>query len=199
MNADEKGRKGDGRISRDSHGEGSRESRSVPFSPHPISGLCPLYGDIVRLASYAIFATLKRESANRRRLGRSRSPAWLAFWRQFEPDKLVAAFPCRIDRRHESFRMLFEHTNVVRTEHNKSQFAAFQILLIFETLIRRDHDSKPGVFCCAQKITVDQPCPAQFLSRADVVFPEITQEWVRDVLIKQNAQIAGSRRTVLRL
>jgi hypothetical protein len=30
------------------------------------------------------------------------------------------------------------------------------------------------------------------------VFSEITQEWVRDVLIKQNAQIAGSRRTVLR-
>jgi hypothetical protein len=30
------------------------------------------------------------------------------------------------------------------------------------------------------------------------VFPEITQEWVRDVLIEQNAQIAGSRRTVLR-
>ena len=95
--------------------------------------------------------------------------------------------------------MLFEHTNVVRTEHDKSQFAAFQILLIFETLIRRDHDPKPGVFRCAQKITVDQPSPAQFLSRADVVFPEITQEWVRDVLIKQNAQIAGSRRTVLRL
>jgi hypothetical protein len=31
------------------------------------------------------------------------------------------------------------------------------------------------------------------------VFREITQEWVRDVFIKQNAQIAGSRRTVLRL
>jgi len=65
-------------------------------------------------------------------------------------------------------------------------------------LIRRDYDSKPGVFCCAQKITVDQPSPTQFLGRADVVFSEITQEWVRDVLIKQNAQIAGSRRTVLR-
>ncbi len=95
--------------------------------------------------------------------------------------------------------MLFEHTNVVRTEHDKSQFAALQILLVFETLIRRDHDFKPGVFCCAQKITVDQSSPAQFLSRADVVFREITQEWVRDVFIKQNAQIAGSRRTVLRL
>ena len=53
--------------------------------------------------------------------------------------------------------MLFEHANVVRTEHDKSQFAAFQILLIFETLIRRDHDPKPGVFRCAQEITVDQP------------------------------------------
>ncbi len=95
--------------------------------------------------------------------------------------------------------MLFEHADVVRTEHDESQFAAFQILLIFETLIRRDHDSKPGVFCCAQKITVDQPRPSEFLSCADVVFLEITQEWVRDVLIKQNAQIAGSRRTVLRL
>ena len=94
--------------------------------------------------------------------------------------------------------MLFEHTNVVRTEHNKSQLAAFQILLIFETLIRRDHDSKPGVFRYAQKITVDQSSPAQFLSRADVVFPEIMQEWVRDVLINQNAQTAGFRRTVLR-
>ena len=99
---------------------------------HPISGLLPLYGNIVRLASYAIFTTIKRESANWRWLGRWRSPARLAFWRQFEPDKLVAAFPCRIPRRHESFRMLFEHTNVVRTEHDKSQFAAFQILLIFE-------------------------------------------------------------------
>ena len=92
--------------------------------------------------------------------------------------------------------MLFEHTNVIRTEHDKSQFAPFQILLIFETLIRRNHDSKPGFFCCAKKITVDQPSPAQFLGRADIVFREITQEWVRDVLIKQNAQIAGSRRTV---
>jgi hypothetical protein len=36
-----------------------------------------------------------------------------------------AAFPRRIDRSHEFFRMLFEHTNVVRTEHDKSQFAAF--------------------------------------------------------------------------
>ena len=45
--------------------------------------------------------------------------------------------------------MPFEHTNVIRTQHDKSQFAAFQILLIFETLIRRDHDSKPGVFRCA--------------------------------------------------
>src|SRR5271165_623739 len=101
-------------------------------------------------SSYAIFTTRKRESANRRWLGRRRRPAWLAFWRRFEPDKLVAAFPCRIDRRHESFRMHFEHANVVRTEHDKSQFAAFQILLIFETLIRRDHDSKPGVFRRAQ-------------------------------------------------
>lgn len=67
--------------------------------------------------------------------------------------------------------MLFEDANVVRTEHDKSQFAAFQILLIFETLIRRDHNFKPGVLCCAQKIAVDQPSPAQFLSRADVVFP----------------------------
>jgi hypothetical protein len=92
--------------------------------------------------------------------------------------------------------MLFEHTNVIRTEHDKSQFAPFQILLIFETLIRRNHDSKPGIFCCPQKITVDQPSPAQFLSRADVVIREITPEWIRDVLIKQNAQIAGSRRTV---
>jgi len=39
--------------------------------------------------------------------------------------------------------MLFEHTNVVRTQHDKSQLAAFRILLIFETLIRRNHDSKP--------------------------------------------------------
>jgi hypothetical protein len=31
------------------------------------------------------------------------------------------------------------------------------------------------------------------------VFCEKTQKWVRDVLIKQNAQIAGSRRTALRL
>ncbi len=129
-------------------------------------------------------------------LGRWRSPALVASWRQFEPDKLVAAFPYRIDRRHESFRMLFEHANVIRTEHDKSQFAAFKILLIFETLIPRDHDSKPGVFCRPQKVTVDQPSPAQFLSRADVVICEITPEWIRDVLIKQNAQIAGSRRTV---
>jgi len=92
--------------------------------------------------------------------------------------------------------MLFEHANVIRAEHDKRQFAAFQILLIFETLIRRDHDSKPGIFCCPQKITVDQPSPTQFLSRADVVVREITQEWIRDVLIKQNAQIAGSRRTL---
>jgi hypothetical protein len=28
------------------------------------------------------------------------------------------------------------------------------------------------------------------------VIREITPEWIRDVLIKQNAQIAGSRRTV---
>jgi hypothetical protein len=28
------------------------------------------------------------------------------------------------------------------------------------------------------------------------VFRKITQKWVRDVLIKQNAQIAGPRRTV---
>ena len=68
------------------------------------------------------------------------SPTRLAFWRQFEPDKLVAAFPCRID----------------------------------------------------------QLSPAPFLSRADVVFLDIAQEWVRYVLIKQNAQIAGSRRTVSR-
>lgn len=95
--------------------------------------------------------------------------------------------------------MFFEHTNMVRTQHNKSQFAAFQILLIFEALIRRDHDSKPGVFRCPQKITVNQPRPARFLSRADVVFCEKTQKWVRVVLIKQNAQIAGSRRTALRL
>ena len=93
-----------------------------------------------------------RESANWRCLCRWRGSARLAFWRQFEPDELVAALPCRIDRRHESFRMPFEHANVVRAEHDKSQFAAFQILLIFETLIRRDQDSKPGVFRCAQKI-----------------------------------------------
>lgn len=103
----------------------------------------------------------KRESANWHwLLGRWFSPARLGFWRQIKPDKLVAAFPCRIDRRNELFRMLFEHSNVVRTKHDKSQLAAFQILLIFETLIRRDHGSKTGVFCCSQQIAVDQPSPA---------------------------------------
>jgi len=169
---------------------GGRKHRS------PASFLCWKH---VRFAFYAIFTTLKRESANWRWLRQWRSPARLAFWRQFEPDKLVATLLCRIDRRHESFRMLFEQTNVVCAENDKSQLSAFQILLTFKTLIRRDHYFKPGVFCCAQKIAVYQPSPAQILSRADVVFLEIPQERVRDVLIKKYAQIAGSRRTVLRL
>jgi hypothetical protein len=57
----------------------------------------------------------------------------------------------------------------------RASLRPFQILLIFETLIRRDHDSKPGIFCCLQQITVDKPSPTQFLSRADVVLREITQ------------------------
>ena len=43
-------------------------------------------------------------------------------------------------------RMLFEQTNTVGTEHGKCRFAALQILLRFESLIRGDHHSKPGAF-----------------------------------------------------
>ena len=49
------------------------------------------------------------------------------------------------------------------TEDDKRQLAAFQILLIFETLSRRAQDSNPGGCSCAQKIAVDQ-----LLCRADV-------------------------------
>lgn len=94
--------------------------------------------------------------------------------------------------------MPFEDTNVVRTQHDKSQLAAFQVLLIFQALIGRDHNTKPRVFRRPEKITVDEPSPAEFRSGENIVFREIMPKRVRDVLIKQNAQIAGSRRTVLR-
>ena len=38
--------------------------------------------------------------------------------------------------------MPFEYADVIGAEYNKSQLAAFQILLIFQALICRHHDSK---------------------------------------------------------
>lgn len=71
-------------------------------------------------------STLRQPPGTCLTLSRWFSPAPLAFWRQIEPDKLVAAFPCRIHCGHKYFRMLLEDTDAVRAEHDKSQFAAFR-------------------------------------------------------------------------
>ncbi len=94
--------------------------------------------------------------------------------------------------------MLFENADMIRTQHYQRQLAAFQILLIFEALVGRDHDVKPVIFSGFQKIAVGKPRPALFFRRPDVVCYEIGPELIRDVLIEQDAQIAGFRRTVLR-
>ena len=87
---------------------------------------------------------------------------------------------------------------MICTQHYQRQLAAFEILLILEALIGRDHDVKPVIFGGLQKIAVGKPRPALFLRRPDVVCYEIGPELIRDVLIEQDAQIAGFRRTVLR-
>lgn len=95
--------------------------------------------------------------------------------------------------------MLFENTDTVCTQHYNRQLAAFQILLISEALIRRDHDVKTVPLRNLQKIAVDEPRPALFLRGADVVLREIAQKLIGDVLIEQDAQIVGFPRTALRL
>ncbi len=114
------------------------------------------------------------------------------------PDKLVAPSLGGIDGQHELFGMLFENADMICTQNHQRQFAALQILLIFEALIGRDHDVKPVIFSGLQKIAVGKPRPALFRRRPDVVCCEIGPELIRDVLIEQDAQIAGFRRTVLR-
>ena len=95
--------------------------------------------------------------------------------------------------------MLFENADMICTQHYQRQFAAFQILLIFEALIGRDQDVKPVIFSGLQKIAIGEPRPALFRRRPHIVCYQVGPELVRDVLIEQDAQIAGSRRTVLRL
>ena len=94
--------------------------------------------------------------------------------------------------------MLFENADVICTQHYQRQFAAFEILLIFEALIGRDQDVKPVIFSGLQKIAVGKPRPALFRHGPDVVCYEIGPELIRDVLIEQDAQVAGFRRTALR-
>ena len=94
--------------------------------------------------------------------------------------------------------MLFENANMIRTQHYQRQLAAFQILLIFEAFIGCDHNVKPVIFSGLQKIAVSEARPTLFLRRPDVVRYEIGPELIRDVLIEQDAQVAGFRRTVLR-
>jgi hypothetical protein len=63
--------------------------------------------------------------------------------------------------------MLFENADMICTQHYQRQLAAFQILLIFETLIGRDQDVKPVVFRGLQKIAVGnraQPSSATVLT-----------------------------------
>ena len=94
--------------------------------------------------------------------------------------------------------MLFENADMICTQHDQRQLAACQILLIFEALIGRDQDVKAVIFGGPQKIAVGKPRPALFRRCPDVVRYEIAPELIGDVLIEQDAQIAGSRRTVLR-
>ena len=92
--------------------------------------------------------------------------------------------------------MHFQNAEMVCTQHYNRQLAALQILLIFEALIRRDLDAKPVLFRLLQKIAIERPRPTLLRRRVDLVLSKLAPKPIRDVLIEQDTQIAGFRRTV---
>ena len=94
--------------------------------------------------------------------------------------------------------MLFKDADVVGAQHYNCKLAALQILLVFEALIRCDHDRKPVNLSGLQELAVDKARPTLLRCRQDLMPYEIRPKLIRDILIEQNAQAARFRRTVLR-
>jgi hypothetical protein len=110
--------------------------------------------------------------------------ARLLFRRQLEGDELVAAFRDGVYSGHELLGILFQNADVVGTQHYKRELPGPQVLLIFEALVRRNHDCEPLLFGNLQKFAIYKARPTQFGRRLDLVLCEIGPELVRDILIK---------------
>jgi hypothetical protein len=85
--------------------------------------------------------------------------ARLRFQRQLKSHELVAAFRRCIDSGHQFFGILFQDKDVVGAQHDKRELPASQVLLIFEALVRRNHDVEAVGFGVSQKLAIDKAPP----------------------------------------
>lgn len=106
------------------------------------------------------------------------------FRRQLKSHQLVAAFRRCIDSGHQFFGILFQNTDVVGAQHDKRELSPLQVLLIFEALVRRNHDIEALRFGDSQKLAIDEAGPTQLCRRPDLVFYEIGPELVGNILVK---------------
>lgn len=73
---------------------------------------------------------------------------------------------------------------MVRAQHNQGEFAANQILLVFDTLICGYHHVKTLILSRLQKFAVDESIPPLFRRRLDFVIHKIVPQLIGHVFIK---------------